>query len=129
MCSSPCVVVLCSLAAVAVAGDRARPEDCFKVRSMVKADRTADAVDGDEGRYQVVATNACGFTLDAIYVLVRFTDRRERVLSGGLWILYAMPPGQTWVKKFSVPLQAAGFERVVLRKITTNAEEALHTRE
>ena len=117
------------LAAVLHAGDKPHTEDCFKVHSMLKADRTADVIPGDERRYQVIATNACAYTIEAIYVLVRFTDQAQRVLSGGLWTLYAMPAGKTWTKKFSIPLKAAGFENVILGKITTNAEEALHARE
>jgi hypothetical protein len=96
---------------------------------MQKASLVRDVIPGDEARYQVVAINTCKYTIDAIYVLVGFTDGNYRELSGGLWTLYFMPPGKSWTKKFSIPVKAAGFERVVLRKITTNAEEALHTPE
>ena len=103
----------------------ARTEDCFQILSMRKASWTSDTVPGDENRYQVVARNTCPYTIDAVYVMVRFTDSASHELSNGLWVLYFMPPGRSWTKKFSVPLKAYGFERVVLRKITTNAEEAL----
>ena len=96
---------------------------------MRKATLTRGTIPGDEARYQVVATNTCRYTIDAIYVLVGFADRNRRVLSGGLWTLYFMPSGKSWTKKFSIPTKAAGFERVFLRKVTTNADEALHTPE
>ena len=120
------LLLLTCLAATVSAAPRPRPEDCFKVRSMRKATLVRDRVPGDEERYQVVASNTCNYTIDAIYVLVGFTDGNRRMLSGGLWTLYFMPSGKRWTKKFSIPTKAAGLEGVFLRKITTNAEEALH---
>jgi hypothetical protein len=91
-------------------------DKCFTVHRMVKS---------EEGRYLIEATNRCSQEYDAVYVLVSFSDGQGKRLDDGVWAIYWSRPGRHEIHEFGIPKGAVGFERVTLRKITINAEEAL----
>ncbi len=98
---------------------QAQTEDvshCFVVRQMVKS---------DELRYYVDAVSKCSREYDAVYVLVTFLDGKGNRLDDGVWAIYWCRPGRREIQEFGIPTKAIGFERVVLRKITLDSEEAL----
>jgi hypothetical protein len=90
--------------------------DCFKVHRLLKTDDT---------HYWADWTNACPFTIDQVYVMVRFLDRSSKTLGNGVWPMYFILPGVHRVTRFSVPVGVDGFEFIRVRLITTNSVEAL----
>ncbi len=89
---------------------------CFKVRRLLKT---------DDAHYWADWKNTCPFTIDQVYVMVRFQDRSRKTLDNGVWPLYFILPGVHRVTRFSIPAGAAGFEFIRVRRITTNSVEAL----
>lgn len=89
---------------------------CFSVRQMVKS---------EDVRYFVDATSHCSREYDAVYVQVSFLDAAGRHLDDGVWAIYWCRPGRRETHEFGIPKTAFGFERVVLRRITTDFAEAL----
>lgn len=96
-------------------GDKAIPT-CFKVRRLLKTDDT---------HYWADWTNTCPFTIDRVYVMVRFLDRSRNTLDNGVWPMYFILPGVHRVTRFSIPAGAAGFEFIRVRRITTDSVVAL----
>lgn len=90
--------------------------DCFKVRRLLKTDET---------HYWADWTNTCPYTIDSVYVMVRFLDRSLNRLSDGVWPMYFILPGVHRVTRFSIPAAAEGFEFIRVNQITTNWVEAL----
>src|SRR5215472_2431691 len=93
-----------------------RVSDCFKVHALVRA---------DEAHYWADWTNACPYTIDAVYVLVTFNDKSRRRVGEGVWPVYFVPPGTHRVIRFSVSSEVSDFASVHLQKITADAEEGL----
>jgi hypothetical protein len=89
---------------------------CFVVRDMYKS---------EELRYYVDATSKCSREYDAVYVMVSFLDAKGAHMDDGVWAIYWCRPGRHEVHEFGIPARALGFNRVVLRKITTDSEIAL----
>lgn len=89
---------------------------CFIVHGMSK---------NDDVRYLVDAVSRCAQEYDAVYVMVSFLDGAGRFLGNGVWPVYWCRPGRREFHEFSVPRTATGYERVVLRRITTDFREAL----
>ena len=90
--------------------------DCFRVREMVKT---------EEIRYLVDAVSLCRREYEAVYVLVSFLDHAGKHLDDGVWAIYWCRPGRREIHEFAIPAGAMGFARVVLNRITIDAEEAL----
>jgi len=90
--------------------------DCFKVNALLK-------MDGDH--YWADWKNACPYTIDSVYVAVEFADRMGRSVGNGLWALHLVGPGLSRVIRLSSPPTSATFERISVRKITTDLEAAL----
>jgi len=108
------LILLTLFAAISV-----RAEDlgkCFHVREMVKT---------EDIRYLVDAVSECSHEYDAVYVMVSFLDKRGNHLDDGVWAIYWCRPGRREVHEFAIPAGAAGFDRVVLTKITGDPSEAL----
>jgi hypothetical protein len=95
--------------------DTAIPK-CFKVRRLLKTDDT---------HYWADWKNTCPFTIDQVYVMVRFQDRSRKTLDNGVWPMYFILPGVHRVTRFSIPAGAVGFEFIRVRRITTDFLEAL----
>src|SRR5580658_6548453 len=95
--------------------DKAIPK-CFKVRRLLKT---------DDAHYWADWTNTCPFTIDQVYVMVRFQDRSRKTIGNGVWPMYFILPGVHRVTRFSIPAGAVGFEFIRVRRITTNTLEAL----
>ena len=89
---------------------------CFSVREMSKS---------EDVRYFVDATSHCSREYDAVYVQVSFLDGAGQRMDDGVWAIYWCRPGRREIHEFGVPKSAVGFERVVLRRITTDFSEAL----
>lgn len=89
--------------------------ECFKVRELLRA---------DEAHYWATWTNTCPYTIDAVYVTVRFADRSSRELADGIWSLHFVPPGAHRTVRFSAPGKLADFASVHQKKITADIEEA-----
>ena len=89
---------------------------CFKVRRLLKT---------DDAHYWADWTNTCPFTIDKVYVIVRFLDGSSKILGNGVWPMYFVLPGVHRVTRFSIPAAAAGFEFIRVLQITTNSVEAL----
>jgi len=89
---------------------------CFVVHEMVKS---------EAHRYWVDAVSKCSREYDAVYVMVSFLDSKGGHMDDGVWAIYWCRPGRREVHEFAIPTRAAGFNRVVLRKITADSVEAL----
>ena len=90
--------------------------DCFKVHSLIKM---------DNDHYWANWTNACPYTIDSVYVMIGFADKSRKLLGEGVWGLHFITQGMHRVIRFSTPSKVDGFEFVSVRKITTDAIEAL----
>jgi hypothetical protein len=114
------VPIVLAFAAVAGAADN-RPaiSECFKVRSMIRA---------DQEHYWAAWTNTCSYTIDTVYVMVSFADRSNNTVGDGVWGLHFITPGASRVTRFSTPLKVSDFHSVTLRKITTDLWEAFSIR-
>lgn len=89
---------------------------CFKVNALLK-------MDGDH--YWADFKNTCPYTIDSVYVAVEFADRLGNSIGNGLWSLHLVGPGLARVIRLSTPPMPAMFERIKVRKITTDLEAAL----
>ena len=83
---------------------------CFHVNSLTRADSES---------YWANWSNTCPFTIDAVYVNVKFQPAGE-----GVWALHFIPPGARRVTRFTVPKEVLDFATVVVHKITTDMMEA-----
>ena len=93
-----------------------RIPQCFKVNALIKMD--AD-------HYWADWTNRCPYTIDSVYVMVKFADKASSHVGNGVWALHFIVPGTHRVTRFSAPSTVPEFSRVDVRKITVNWEEAL----
>jgi len=113
--------LVCGLtfAAIALAqhslSERPAVSECFKVHELLRA---------DEEHYWATWTNTCPYTIDAVYVTVRFADRSSRDLADGVWSLHFVPPGAHRTMRFSAPGKVADFVSVHEKKITADMAEA-----
>ncbi len=89
--------------------------ECFKVHSMIRA---------DEAHYWTTWTNSCPYTIDSVYVMVRFADRAAREVADGVWSLHFIAPGAHRTMRFSAPGKLADFASVRQQKITGDMGEA-----
>ena len=89
--------------------------ECFKVHNMIRA---------DEAHYWTTWTNACPYTIDSVYVMVRFADRSAKEVANGVWSLHFIAPGAHRTMRFSAPGKLADFASVRQRKITSDMGEA-----
>ena len=94
--------------------NKAAASNCFRVNRLLKS---------DDVHYWAEWTNACPYTIDAVYVLVRFLDNGRNELANGVWPMYFVRPGVHNVNRFSAPV--GGFSTVALHRITTDFAEAL----
>ena len=109
--------ILLAFAAGALAERKPGVAGCFNVHSMVRADAE---------HYWATWTNACPYTIDAVYVMVDFLDESRRPLGNGVWSLYFVGPGAGRTVRFSMPGEVPDFHSVRLLKVTADSEEALH---
>jgi len=108
----------CGLAIAMAAAASAQPKiaQCFKVYDLVKM---------DEDHYWANWANACPYTIDSVYVMVRFSDRSRTRLGNGVWALHFVVPGTHQVTRFTAPRAVPDFDFIQLNKITTDSLEAL----
>lgn len=85
--------------------------ECFKVHSMIRA---------DEEHYWTTWTNACPYTIDSVYVMVKFADRSAKDVADGVWSLHFIAPGAHRTMRFSAPGKIADFASVRQQKITAD---------
>lgn len=102
----------------AVAAAQPKVSDCFKVLALLKM---------DEDHYWADWSNACPFTIDSVYVMVKFADRSRNPLGNGVWALHFIEPGVRRVTRLTAPRAVPNFDLVQLHKITTDAMEALRS--
>ncbi len=103
-----------TFAAIALA-QHPNVSDCFKVHELLRA---------DEEHYWATWTNACPYTIDSVYVLVKFADRSAKEVADGVWSLHFIAPGAHRTMRFSSPGRLADFASVHQRKITGDVYEA-----
>ncbi len=89
--------------------------ECFKVHEMIRA---------DSEHYWTTWTNACPYTIDAVYVMVGFADRSANEVADGVWSLHFIPPGAHRTMRFTAPGKLADFTSVWKRRITGDIYEA-----
>ncbi|MGA3205123.1 MAG: hypothetical protein ABSF12_21720 [Bryobacteraceae bacterium] len=89
--------------------------ECFKVHNMIRA---------DEAHYWTTWTNACPYTIDSVYVMVRFADRSAKEVADGVWSLHFIAPGAHRTMRFSAPGKLPDFASVRQQKITGDMGEA-----
>jgi len=89
--------------------------ECFKVHELLRA---------DEEHYWATWTNTCPYTIDSVYVTVRFADRSSRELADGVWSLHFIPPGTHRTMRLSAPGRISDFASVHQKKITADLGEA-----
>src|SRR5690242_13057507 len=111
-----CLLVLLMLGVPALAAEKPKVSECFKVHSLTRM---------DDEHYWANWTNACPYTIESVYVMIGFADKARKPLGAGVWGLHFITQGAHRVIRFSTPWLAEGFEFVSVRKITTDAEEAL----
>jgi hypothetical protein len=108
--------LVCGLTFAAFAlAQHPKVSDCFKVHELLRA---------DEEHYWATWTNTCPYTIDAVYVTVRFADRAAKDLADGIWSLHFIPPGTHRTMRFSAPGRIADFASVHQKKITSDMGEA-----
>ncbi|HTB15091.1 MAG TPA: hypothetical protein VK752_26145 [Bryobacteraceae bacterium] len=108
--------LVCGLTFAAIAlAQHPKVSDCFKVHELLRA---------DEEHYWATWTNSCPYTIDAVYVTVRFADRSSQDLADGVWSLHFIPPGTHRTMRFSAPGRIADFASVHYKKITADMGEA-----
>ncbi len=107
--------LLIGSAATATAGQKV--SECFKVNSLIKM---------DDDHYWANWTNSCPYTIDSVYVMVKFADKARKILGNGVWSLHFITPGSHRVIRFTVPSSVPIFDSISVHKITTDSEEALH---
>jgi hypothetical protein len=110
------LLILLVLGIPGLAAERPKVSDCFKVHSLTRM---------DDEHYWANWTNACPYTIDSVYVMIGFADKSRKVLGEGVWGLHFITQGMHRVIRFSTPSRVDGFEFVSVRKITTDAAEAL----
>ncbi len=103
-----------TFAAFAIA-QHPKVSDCFKVHELLRA---------DEEHYWATWTNTCPYTIDAVYVTVRFADHSSRDLADGVWSLHFIPSGAHRTMRFSAPGKLADFASVHQKNITSDMGEA-----
>ena len=103
-----------TFAAIALA-EHPNVSQCFKVHEMIRADAE---------HYWTTWTNACPYTIDAVYVLVGFTDHSSKEAADGVWSLHFIPPGAHRTMRFTAPGKLADFTSVWQRRITGDIYEA-----
>lgn len=103
-----------AFAAFAMA-EHANVSQCFKVHELLRA---------DEEHYWATWTNACPYTIDSVYVMVKFADRSAKEVADGVWSLHFIAPGAHRTMRFSAPGKLADFASVRQSKITADMYEA-----
>ena len=93
----------------------ANVSQCFKVHELLRA---------DEAHYWATWTNTCAYTIDSVYVLVKFADRSAKDVADGVWSLHFIAPGAHRTMRFSAPGKLADFASVRQHKITGDIYEA-----
>jgi hypothetical protein len=93
----------------------ANVSQCFKVHELLRA---------DEEHYWATWTNTCPYTIDSVYVLVKFVDRSAKDVADGVWSLHFIAPGAHRTMRFSAPGRLADFASVRQSKITSDMYEA-----
>jgi hypothetical protein len=88
---------------------------CFKVHELLRA---------DEAHYWATWTNTCPYTIDSVYVMVRFADHSAREVADGVWSLHFITPGAHRTMRFSAPGKLADFASVRQQRITGDMGEA-----
>jgi hypothetical protein len=108
-------LVLGLLCAVMALAQYPKVSECFKVHELLRA---------DEEHYWATWTNTCPYTVDSVYVLVRFADQSSTDLADGVWSLHFIEPGAHRTMRFTAPGKLADFASVHQRKITADMNEA-----
>jgi hypothetical protein len=108
-------LVLGLLCAVIALSQHPKVSDCFKVQELLRA---------DEEHYWATWTNTCPYTVDSVYVTVRFADRSSKELADGVWSLHFIAPGAHRTMRFSAPGKIADFASVHQKNITADMNEA-----
>jgi hypothetical protein len=89
---------------------------CFKVNALIKM---------DEDHYWADWTNSCPYTIDSVYVMVKFSDKSRQKVGDGVWSLHFVGPGLRRVMRLSAPKNVPDFQFVNVKKVTLDFEEAL----
>jgi hypothetical protein len=103
-----------AFAAFAMA-EHANVSQCFKVHELLRA---------DEEHYWATWTNACPYTIDSVYVMVKFADRSANDVADGVWSLHFIAPGAHRTMRFSAPGKLVDFASVRQSRITSDMYEA-----
>ncbi len=88
---------------------------CFTVHELLRA---------DEEHYWATWSNNCPYTIDSVYVLVKFSYRSAKDVADGVWSLHFVAPGAHRTMRFSAPGKIADFASVRQKKITGDIYEA-----
>ncbi len=89
---------------------------CFKVNALIKM---------DEDHYWADWTNSCPYTIDSVYVMVKFSDKSRQAVGDGVWSLHFVGPGARRVMRLTAPRDVPVFQFVSVKKVTPDFEEAL----
>ena len=89
-------------------------ESCFKIHWLPRA---------DDAHYWADWISECPCTTDTVYVTIGFLDHGKNHIGNGVWPMYFVLPGAHQVTRFSAPAEVAGFETLVIHRITTEAAE------
>lgn len=109
--------LLLPIATGLVATGAPKVPECFKVHSLIRM---------DEDHYWANWTNACPYTIDSVYIMVKFAGPSREGLGDGVWALHFVTPGTHQVTRFTSPRNIPDFDSVYVSKITTDWVEALH---
>ena len=89
---------------------------CFKVNALIKM---------DEDHYWADWTNGCPYTIDSVYVTVKFSDKSRQNIGDGVWSLHFIGPGASRVTRLTTPKGVPDFQFVNVNKVTPDLLEAL----
>lgn len=118
LCAAPCLGAWFLFSTPILAEDKAalknspRIEECFQVNWLLRA---------DEAHYWADWVNTCPYTIDSVYVMVGFVDHAKKPLGNGVWPMYFVLSGAHQVTRFSAPAEVAGFDALVVHRITIDS--------
>jgi hypothetical protein len=111
------ILVLIAAASFLAAAENKPPvHECFKVRSLERV---------DDLHYRQISENTCPYTLEVVYVLVKFMDKDGYRIGVDKYSAPWVNPGERLKTVLEVPLYVRGFKTVGVRKITSDVSEAL----
>jgi hypothetical protein len=93
------------------------PSKCFVVHSVVPAEN-------DHEYYWATYSNSCRREIDAVYIMIDFMYRNEKV-GTATWMMHFVTPGMHRTTRFSAPPNLPPYTHIRVHEITSDPTQAL----